>query len=143
MGDPGIQRPLPDTRNAGAPYWKAAAQGQLVLPRCKSCVRAFWYPRWHCPNCGGDDLEWMRASGSGRVHTYTVVRQSGDPYFKTKVPFVVAMIELDEGPLLMANVVDCAPASVRIGMPVSVAFEPAQADVAIPVFHPAGTAPTP
>lgn len=135
MGDRAAERPLPDTRNAGAPYWKAAAQGRLSLPWCKACAQAFWYPRWHCPRCGGGDVEWKAASGAGRVHTFTVVRQSGDAYFKARVPFVVAMIELDEGPRLMAGLIDCAPESVRIGMAVRVAFEPAGAELAIPVFR--------
>lgn len=142
MEERAAERPLPDTRNAGAAYWKAAARGQLSLPWCKTCGQAFWYPRWHCPGCGGENLEWTRARGTGRVYTFTVVRQSGDPYFKTRVPFVVAMIELDEGPRLMANVIDCAPESVRIGMAVSVAFEPVSAEVAIPVFRPVGPAAT-
>lgn len=71
------------------------------------------------------------------MHTYTVVRQSGDPFFKARVPFVVAMIELDEGPIVMSNVIDCDIESVAIGMAVVASFEPAQDGLAIPLFHPA------
>jgi hypothetical protein len=130
------QRPQPETRNAGAPFWKAAAEGRLALPRCKRCAKAFWYPRWACPRCDSEDIEWMTASGAGRVHTFTVVRQSADPFFKTRVPYIVAVIELEEGPLLVSGLVDCAPEAARIGMPVQVAFEPGEKGIAIPVFRP-------
>ena len=104
------------------------------------CRRRFWYPRPLCPHCGSDQIAWIRAAGTGRVHTYTVVRQSGDPFFKTKVPFVVAMIELDEGPLVMSNLVECDVAAVTVGMPVVAAFETVQEGLAIPLFRPAAPA---
>lgn len=137
MSENSPQRPLPDTRNAGAPYWRAAAEGRLVLPRCVPCAAAFWYPRWHCPRCGSDRIEWISARGTGRVHTYTVVRQSGDPFFRTRLPIVVAMVELDEGPRLLSNLVDCDVGAIAIGMSVIVHFEPAQGGFAIPLFRPA------
>jgi len=133
-------RPLPETRNAGAPYWKAAREGQLVLPKCRRCAKPFWYPRPQCPACGADDIEWVGASGRGRVHTFTVVRQSTEPFFRGRVPFVVAMIELVEGPLLLSNVLGCDPDAVAIGMPVAVAFEQTDAGLAIPVFRPVDAA---
>ena len=140
MSERKTSRPLPETRNAGAEYWKAAGEGRLVLPRCRRCAKPFWYPRPQCPACGADELEWLGASGRGRVHTFTVVRQSADPFFKGKVPYVVAMIELEEGPLLLSNLVGCAPESVSVGMPVSVSFEQAGKGIGIPVFRPAGAA---
>jgi len=130
------QRPTPETRNAGSAFWRAAAERKLVLPACTQCDKPFWHPRPHCPFCGSRDIEWRTASGRGSVYTYTVVRQSSDPHFREHVPYVVAMIELDEGPRIMSNVIDCAPEQVRIGMRVSVRFELVDAHLGIPLFAP-------
>lgn len=131
-------RPLPETRNAGEKFWKAAAQGSLLVPKCTACTRTFWHPRPLCPHCGSNRVDWIKGSGGGTVHTFTVVRQSGDPYFKTRVPYAVAMVELDEGPRMMTNVVECPVDSVKIGMRVEVVFEAAGENLAIPMFRPAG-----
>jgi uncharacterized OB-fold protein len=139
VADPLPTRPLPDTRNAGEKYWQAAAQGVLLVPKCLACARAFWHPRPRCPHCGSDQVDWITASGKGSVHTFTVVRQSGDPYFKSRLPYMVAMVELDEGPRMMSNIVDCAPEKLAIGMRVAVLFEAAAGTegIAIPLFRPA------
>src|SRR5581483_11181913 len=117
------QRPLPDARGAGAEYWARAARGTLVLPRCDACGRVFWHPRPRCPLCASDRVSWSPASGEGTIHTFTIVRQSGDAYFRERVPYVVAMIDLDEGPRIMANVVGDAALDARIGERVKVGFE--------------------
>jgi hypothetical protein len=128
-------RPLPETRNAGATFWKKAAEGLLVVPKCAECDRTFWHPRPRCPHCGSERVEWIPASGRGAVHTFTVVRQSGDPYFKTKVPYAVAMIDLDEGVRIMTNIVDTPLDSLAVGMRVEVLFEDAGGGIAIPLFR--------
>jgi len=126
---------LPDTRNAGATFWSKAAEGALVVPKCNGCMRTFWHPRPRCPHCGSENVDWDRSSGEGTVHTFTVVRQSGDPYFKTKVPYAVAMIDLDEGVRIMTNIVDTPLEALRIGMRVEVLFEQADEGIAIPLFR--------
>lgn len=140
MNDSTVRRPPPELRNAGAEYWRAAAQGRLLVPRCEACGRSFWHPRPHCPHCGSAQVGWIQASGQGTIHTFTVVRQSGDPYFKTRLPYAVAMVELAEGVRLMSNIVDTPIESLRIGMPVEVLFEAAAGDVAVPLFRAAGGA---
>ena len=135
MTEPAPTRPLPDSRNAGVAYWTAAAQGVLVVPKCESCLRTFWHPRPRCPHCGSGRVDWMRSSGKGTIHTFTVVRQSGDPYFRTKVPYAVAMIDLDEGVRLMSNVVDTPLETLEIGLAVEVLFEAAGDGLAIPLFR--------
>ena len=131
------QRPKPDTRNAGSAYWKAAARGELLVPTCRACDKPFWHPRPHCPTCGSEDVHWKAASGNGTVYTYTIVRRSSDAYFRQRVPYVVAMIELDEGVRLMGNIVGCAPETVAVGLPVEVFFAPVAEDVALPFWRPA------
>ena len=126
---------MPETRNAGATFWSKAAEGVLVVPKCTECGRTFWHPRPRCPHCGSERVDWIRGSGRGTVHTYTVVRQSGDLYFKTKVPYAVAMIDLDEGVRIMTNIVDTPLAALAVGMRVEVVFEDAGGGIAIPLFR--------
>lgn len=125
----------PEGAGSAAAYWDGACRGKLLLPRCTACASATWPPRKRCPACGGA-LAWIEASGRGVVHTYTVVRQNADPWLAARLPYVVAMIDLDEGPRLMSNVVGCDVEAVRIGMPVAVAFLDVGADVRLPVFEP-------
>jgi len=127
-------RPLPDTRNAGARYWQAAAEGRLLIPKCAACAKTFWHPRPRCPRCGSASIEWVESTGQGVVHTWTIVRQSGDPYFRTKVPYAVAMIDID-GVRMMSNIVDTPLESLAIGMPVEVTFEAAEPGIGIPLFR--------
>ena len=140
MAENAPSRPLPETRNAGGKFWIAAAEGTLLIPKCNACERTFWHPRPRCPHCGSDRVDWIRGSGKGTVHTFTVVRQAGDPYFKTRLPYAVAMVELDEGPRIMSNVVECPVDTLKIGMRVEVVFEPAGEGMAIPMFRPEGRA---
>ena len=132
MSEKSPARPLPDTRNAGAAFWSAAARGVLLVPKCNACDRTFWHPRPRCPHCGSDRVDWVEASGKGTIHTFTVVRQSGDPYFRTQLPYAVAMVELDEGVRLMSNIVDTPIESLAIGMRVEVLFEPAASATVVP-----------
>jgi uncharacterized OB-fold protein len=137
-------RPLPDTRNAGKRYWAAAAKGVLLIPKCLECGRSFWHPRPRCPHCGSDRVDWIESSGSGTIHTFTVVRQSADLYFKSKVPYAVAMVEveIEQGPgvRIMSNIIDCPLDALRIGMPVVAVFEQVSEQVAIPLFRPQAAA---
>ncbi|TMA35093.1 MAG: Zn-ribbon domain-containing OB-fold protein [Deltaproteobacteria bacterium] len=126
--------PTPETR----PYWEAARRHALELPRCRTCGDCFFYPRAACPRCLSGDLEWVRASGRGTLHTFTVVHR-GLRDFPLGTPYVIAIVELAEGPRLMTNLVGVEPdpACLRIGMPVEVVFEDVSAEVALPRFRPA------
>ena len=135
QSDRAAARPLPETRNAGAPFWSKAAEGVLAVPKCNECNRTFWHPRPRCPHCGSERVDWIRASGKGAIHTFTIVRQSGDPYFKTRVPYAVAMIDLDEGVRIMTNIVDTPLETLAVGMRVEVLFEDAGGGIAIPLFR--------
>jgi len=136
MAETAAERPHPDVRGAGREYWRAARSGVLQVQRCDECGHVFWYPRLHCPSCGGERLAAVATSGRGVVHTFTIVRQSGDRFFRTRVPYALAMIELAEGPLVMSNVIDCPAEQVAIGMPVEVTFEPFGEEYALPLFRP-------
>ncbi len=119
------------------PFWEAARRHELSLQRCRACARWVFYPRAVCPHCLADDLEWLRASGRGTLHTFTVVYR-GQRGFSLPAPYVIAIVELEEGPRLMTNLVGVAadPTQIRIGMPVEIAFEDVLPEVALPRFRP-------
>ncbi|HEV2008163.1 MAG TPA: Zn-ribbon domain-containing OB-fold protein [Burkholderiales bacterium] len=130
------ERPVPTPDAATAPYWSAAHERRLVMPRCLDCSRYHFYPRTLCPHCGSARLEWSECSGRGTVYSYTIVHRAPSPAFAADVPYVVAVVEIDEGLRLMTNVVGCAPDTVRIGMKVGVTFRQVADDVTLPVFEP-------
>jgi uncharacterized OB-fold protein len=129
-----IPVPTPETR----PFWAAARRHELSLQRCRGCGAHVFYPRAACPQCLGADLEWKRVSGRGRLHTFTVVHR-GQKGFPLGPPYVIAIVELDEGPRMMTNLIgiEADPAKLTIGMPVEVVFEDVSAEIALPRFRPA------
>jgi uncharacterized OB-fold protein len=129
----------PDIRGFGRAWWNGAAHGKLMLPFCPACAMSSWPPRPHCPQCASA-TQWVEATGRGVVHTFTVIRQTAEPYFKARVPYVVAMIELDEGPRIMSSVIRCDVDAVHVGMPVTVTFADVGGSLSLPLFAPAGTA---
>lgn len=131
-----VERPVPTPDAATAPYWSAAQDHRLALPRCLDCNCHHFYPRTLCPHCGSARLEWADCSGRGEVYSFTVVHRAPSPAFAADVPYVVAVVKLDEGPHLMTNIVGCAPADVRIGAKVRAAYRQVSDAVTLPVFEP-------
>ena len=131
------EKPLPVIDPDSAPYWRAAKEHRLLLKRCSSCDRAHFYPRELCPHCHSDAVEWFEAQGTGSVYSYTIARRPAGPAFKPDAPYVVAIVELDEGARMMTNIVGCPPESVRIGQRVVVAYEDVTDEVSLPKFRPA------
>jgi uncharacterized protein len=130
--------PVPDLETAE--YWKATREGKLLIKECRSCGRVYFYPRNHCPHCWSTDTAWREATGRGTVYTFTVVYQNDLPPFRDRVPYAIAIVELDEGVRMTSNIEGVAPEDVRCGMPVQVAFREEQRAeddvVSIPVFRP-------
>lgn len=122
-------------------YWEGAGRGELVLQRCRDCGTVQHRPRGLCATCLSDDIEHFVASGRGEVYTYSVVRQNQMPAFAKAVPYVVSYIQLEEGPQLLSNIVDCDPDDVSIGMAVKVDFVPTPSKngdvLGVPRFVPA------
>jgi len=129
-------KPLPQPDDVNRAYWSAGVNGRLVIQQCPRCSHRQFYPRALCTQCG-DEPEWMDCSGRGTVHTFTIIRQMGMRPFREELPYVVAMVELEEGPLIMGTVTDCDPEAVRIGLPVEVHFVRAADDVGVPYWRPA------
>jgi uncharacterized OB-fold protein len=115
----------PPVTEASAPFWDATRERRLVLPWCLACERAFWFPREVCPRCLSSRIEWRQASGRGEVYAFTVEHRPtqlqavfGD------APYVIALVELDEGVRLMSNVVGVATGGAAVGLTVTVTWEP-------------------
>jgi uncharacterized protein len=133
------KRPVPTlTEPDTAPYWAATKQHRLTYQVCGTCGEITFYPRRHCTSCLSTDVRWHDSAGSGSVYTYTVIRQHGLPYFRSRVPYVVGFIDLDEGFRLLAEI-DAPPDAVQVGQRVTVGWED-HGDLAVPVFRPARAA---
>ena len=128
--------PAPDVNPETREYWDATAQGRLLLKRCLDCGSVIWYPRALCPQCASLRTEWFEASGRGQVYSYTL-NHRGQGAYSGAGPYVLAYVELDEGPRVMTNIVDCDPDTVKIGQRVEVVFHDTGAGNALPRFRPA------
>jgi uncharacterized OB-fold protein len=131
-----LPTPEPETQ----PYWDAAADGRLLIKRCGACGEAHFYPRPFCPSCWSDDVSWEEASGRARLYTWSVVRRNDLPPFPAWVPYVAAVVDLEEGPRMVTNVVDCDPGALAVGMALEVTFRQQADDLTVPVFRPAAAA---
>ncbi len=133
------QRPLPQITPEARPYWEGARDGKLMLPKCRACGKAFLYPRVACPFCASRDVAWVQATGRGRLFSFEIAHQILNKAFKVKTPVVLAMVELEEGPRLLTNLVDVEPdpATLRCDMPVEVCFEKLTEEISLPMFRPA------
>jgi len=125
--------PSPDLETQ--PFWDGCRDGALMLQHCGPCGEAYFPPSPYCPRCLSDDVEWKAASGRGRLHTYLIAHRPA-PGFEADVPYAIAIVELDEGPRVMTNLVDCEPDEVHIGMPVEVTFRDQTDEFALAMFRP-------
>ena len=116
------------------PYWEGLTQGELRIQRCTACSRAVFYPRSICPHCFSDQLTWIVASGKGTIYSYTVAHQAFG-HFAAEVPFVVAIVELEEGVRMMTRLVETPREHVKVGAPVQVTFETVGEQFTLPYFR--------
>ena len=127
-------KPLPKPTPTSRPFWDAAKRHELTIQRCGACKSYVYYPRDRCPKCFADQLEWQQVSGRGRVYSYTVVRRASARSFGD-APYVLAIVELDEGPRMTSNIV-APPEKVRVDMPVEVFFDDVTPDRTLVKFKP-------
>ena len=116
------------------PYWEGLTQGELRIQHCDTCSKAVFYPRSICPHCHSDQLSWIVASGKGTIYSYTVAHQGFGP-FAEDVPFVIAIIELEEGTRMMSRIVDARRQDIVVGAAVRVTFESVSEDLTLPYFR--------
>ena len=104
----------PTTGRETKPFWDALSDEKLMLPRCDTCDHVVWYPRQFCPVCHTMGVSWFEASGRGTVYSFTVARQAFGEW-KPVVPYVIAYVELEEGPRVLTNIVECDPDQLAVG----------------------------
>ena len=104
------------------PFWDATAQGRLVLARCDSCSEVIWYPRAYCPACHTNSVSWFDATGNGTIYSFSITRKGAGAWANSG-PYVIAYVELEEGPRILTNIVGCSVDDVRVGMEVQVVFD--------------------
>lgn len=128
-----LPRPTPETQ----PFWDGTRARRLMLPWCQDCGKPHFYPRSLCPHCMSSSLEWREASGRGTVHTFVINHKPARGF--DSVPYVIAVIDLAEGPRMLSNVVvegEPTPRNVTIGMAVEVFFDDLTPEVTLPRFRP-------
>lgn len=131
------QRPIPYPTPDTQPFWDACKRHELVLPYCAKCAGFFFYPRPFCPKCFSWDIEWRPCSGRGTLYTFAIQFRPQMPGFTP--PYVTAIVQLEEGPRIMTNLVgvDPMPENIQCDIPVHVDWEDVSEDVTLPVFRPA------
>jgi hypothetical protein len=130
------RKPLPRIDEESRGWWEALARHELHVQECGGCGTRRLPPRAVCPTCLSSAVRWVRSAGRGTVYSFTVTHQNQAPGFRETLPYVLAVVELAEGPRLMTNVVECAPDAVRIGMAVEVVFDDVTPEVTLPTFRP-------
>ena len=130
------RKPLPQPNENSRPFWEGTRAHELRLQRCRQCGKHIFYPRAVCPFCLSERLEWVTAGGEGKIYSYTVVRRAMHPAFQDDVPYVLALVELDEGPRLTTNIVAAALDEVRVDMRVRAAYDDVTPEITLLKFAP-------
>lgn len=128
--------PAPRVNSETKPFWDATAEGRLVLPHCTACGFVIWYPRSFCPECHSREVVWKEATGQGSIYSFSITRK-GQGEYRNATPYVLAYVELDEGPRVLTNIVDCDPESLSVGQRVRVSFQDTGQGTALYRFTPA------
>jgi uncharacterized OB-fold protein len=129
-------KPVPAPTRETRLFWEGCKAHELRIQRCGACGHHQFFPRMYCVRCFGDRIEWVKASGRATVLSFTIVRRPVSAAFAADVPYVVALVTLEEGPVMMTNIIGCDPESVRIGMAVEADFEDWTEEISIPKFRP-------
>lgn len=130
-----LPAPAPEVHPETAAFWAGTARGELLLQHCQDCASAIWYPRFLCPHCHSTRLETVEATGRGTLYSFTLTTR-GILDYKDCGPYVLALVELDEGPKMMTNIVDADPSQLAIGRRVEVVFHDTGEGTALPRFRP-------
>ena len=130
-----IIKALPPITPESKEFWAACERSQLLIQQCDDCGKFQFYPRILCTSCGSASVTWMETSGRGRIKSFTIIRRAVSEAYEPDVPYVIGLIELDEGPTMMSKVLASDVSTVSIGEPVTVSFERYTEQVCVPVFR--------
>jgi len=128
---------LPTVEAETRPFWDAAREGRLMIGRCRGCGKPHYYPRPFCPSCWSEDVALEQASGRGTLYTYSIVFNNDLPPFNTRLPYVAAIVDLEEGVRVSTNIVECDAKDLKIGMAVKVEYREISPEITLPLFRPA------
>lgn len=131
------QKPIPVIQPWTKEFWQATKQGKLLVQHCNDCNCNIFFPKKVCPECWSDNLAWIESTGKAKVNTFSVMLDQVEPKFMSDLPYVLAMVDLDEGIRMTTRIVNCKPENVAIGMNVEVVFQDVSSDCALPMFQPA------
>ena len=131
------EKPLPQVNPDTQPFWDGCKEHELRFQKCMDCGHVRWPPSMICPECHAAQTEWITAGGKGTVYTYAVYHRAFHPAFKDDLPYVAAVVELEEGPHLLTNIIGCKPEAVRCDMSVEIAWEDVTDEFSLPKFKPA------
>lgn len=130
-----MTKPLPEVQPWSQKFWDGTKERKLLIQVCKDCNSKIFYPRKYCPECWSGKLDWIEASGKGKIYTFSTAYGMVEPRFMDELPYTIAYVDLDEGVRLMTRIVDCDPKEIKIGMEVEVTFFQRE-DFHMPYFKP-------
>ena len=136
MSEATRSKPLPVVTEESRPFWEGCQKGKLLLQYCGSCQQYQFYPRLYCMQCGSVELQWVQASGYGVIYSYTIIHQNKSPEFVHETPYNVAIVQLEEGPRMLSNIVDIEPVGLQVELPVTVVFDQTTDSITLPRFRP-------
>lgn len=132
-GRPEMPKPVPDQDSL--PFWEGCREHRLLLQRCPDCGEVRYPPRPMCPACSAIGADWVQASGRGEVYSWVIPHHPVHPAVADRVPYNVVLVELEEGPRMVSNLVDAEPEELAAGLPVEVVFEDVGDDLTLPLFR--------
>ena len=135
---PSYMKPLPLINEETKPYWDYCRKHELRMQQYRQCGYIRFPISIICPKCHSMETDWTKLSGRGEIYSFTIYRVAYHPAFKNDIPYIVAIIQLDEGPRMESNIIGCEVERVTIKMPVEVAFDDITDDIALPKFKPIG-----
>lgn len=130
---------LPKPDSLTRPYWDGAREGKLLFQCCNKCSHTWHPPLPICPQCHAKDYDWRPSSGRGTVYSHTTIEHAAHVAVDGRTPYLVALVTLEEGPRVVANILDCPSEAVTCGMPVELTFQEIAPDTVLPQFQPART----
>ena len=129
-------KPLPVITEENRPFWEGCQQGKLLLQQCSKCYHYQFYPRLYCMQCSSETLHWVEANGRGVIYSFTIIYQNKSPEFVHETPYNVAIVQLEEGPRLVSNIVDVGATELQVDLPVTVVFDQVTDTITLPRFRP-------
>lgn len=132
----GYAKAIPVPGPESIPFWEGARNHELLVQRCKTCGHHWFPPSTVCTGCGNNNIEWVKSAGKGRIFSFVIFHRLYHKGWDGEIPYVVAIIELDEGARMLSNVIGIPVQDVKCDMPVKVVFDDVTEELTLPKFSP-------